>query len=139
MLLHNVLRILAAGDCEIVITTDNVGPFVKAAKEMLRAFGVQPNPGGVVTRPLPQATSLSGDQWRAIERARDFLRVAAAGPRTLVAVTLASIWSGALILSCDEARSRYNHQPGAYRVLPLSATGTGTPKPEAMCKTPWPS
>ena len=75
-----------------------------------------------MTRPLPQATSLSGDQWRAIERARDFLRVAAAGPRTLVAVTLASIWSGALILSCDEcARSRYNHQPGAYRVLPLSA------------------
>jgi|SRR5271165_2560061 len=39
-----------------------------------------------------------------------------------VAVTLASIWSGALILSCDEcARSQYNHQPGAYRVLPLSA------------------
>jgi hypothetical protein len=39
-----------------------------------------------------------------------------------VAVTLASIWSGALIPSCDEcARSQYNHQPGAYRVLPLSA------------------
>jgi hypothetical protein len=37
------------------------------------------------------------------------------------AVTLASIWSGALTLSCDEcARSQYNHQPGSYRVLPLS-------------------
>jgi hypothetical protein len=45
MLPHNVLRILAAGDCEIVIATDNVGPFVKAAKDMLHAFGVQPNPG----------------------------------------------------------------------------------------------
>jgi hypothetical protein len=45
MLLHNVLRILAAGDCEIVIATDNVGPFVNAAKDMLHAFGVQPNPG----------------------------------------------------------------------------------------------
>jgi hypothetical protein len=38
-----------------------------------------------VTRPLPQATSLSGDQQRAIERARHFLRAAAAGPRTLAA------------------------------------------------------
>ena len=38
-----------------------------------------------MTRPLPQATSLSGDQQRAIERARDFLRAAAAGPRTLAA------------------------------------------------------
>jgi hypothetical protein len=37
------------------------------------------------------------------------------------AVTLASIWSGALTLSCDEcARSQYNHRPGSYRVLPLS-------------------
>ena len=37
------------------------------------------------------------------------------------AVTLASIWSGALTLSCDEcARRQYNHSPGSYRVLPLS-------------------
>lgn len=37
------------------------------------------------------------------------------------AVTLASIWSGALTLSCDEcARRQYNHLPGSYRVLPLS-------------------
>jgi hypothetical protein len=37
------------------------------------------------------------------------------------AVTLASIWSGALTLSCDEcARRQYNHRPGSYRVLPLS-------------------
>ena len=37
------------------------------------------------------------------------------------AVTLTSIWSGALTLSCDEcARRQYNHLPGSYRVLPLS-------------------
>jgi hypothetical protein len=37
------------------------------------------------------------------------------------AVTLASIWSGALVPSCDEcARRQYNHRPGDYRVLPLS-------------------
>ena len=36
-------------------------------------------------RPLPQVSTLSGDQRRAAERARDFLRAAAAGPRTLAA------------------------------------------------------
>ena len=34
---------------------------------------------------LPQARPLSGDQQRAVERARDFLRAAAAGPHTLSA------------------------------------------------------
>ncbi len=38
-----------------------------------------------MTRPLPQIRVLSGDQRRAIERARDFLRAAVAGPRTLAA------------------------------------------------------
>ncbi len=41
MLLHNVLRILAAGDCEIVITTENV----RAARDLLRAFGIEPDMG----------------------------------------------------------------------------------------------
>jgi hypothetical protein len=45
LLLHNVLRILAADDCEIVITTANVGPAVKAAKAMLLAFGIEPDMG----------------------------------------------------------------------------------------------
>jgi hypothetical protein len=41
--------------------------------------------------------------------------------RRPAAVTLLSIWSGALTLSCDEcARSRCNHQPGDCRLLPLS-------------------
>ena len=43
------------------------------------------------------------------------------GHQRPAAVTLASIWSGVLTLSCDEcARSQYNHLPGSYRVLPLS-------------------
>ncbi len=51
------------------------------------------------------------------------------------AVTLASIWSGALTLSCDEcARSQYNHRPGDYRVLPLSEYRDWYA--EARCKTP---
>ncbi len=41
MLLHNGLRILAAGDCEIVITTENV----RAARDLLRAFGIEPDMG----------------------------------------------------------------------------------------------
>jgi hypothetical protein len=45
MLLHNVLRILAAGDCEIVITTANVGPTVMAARDLLLAFGIEPDMG----------------------------------------------------------------------------------------------
>jgi hypothetical protein len=37
------------------------------------------------------------------------------------AVTLLSIWSGVLTLSCDECvRGRYNRRRGSYRVLPLS-------------------
>jgi len=38
-----------------------------------------------VTLTLPQARPLSGDQRRAVERARDFLRAAVAGQRTLTA------------------------------------------------------
>lgn len=45
LLLHNVLRILAADDCEIVITTENVGPAVRAAGDRLRAFGIEPDMG----------------------------------------------------------------------------------------------
>ena len=83
LLLHNVLRILAADSCEIIITTENVSPAVRAAGDLLRAFGIEPGHGGAVTLTLPQARPLSGDQRRAVERARDFLRAAAAGPRTL--------------------------------------------------------
>jgi hypothetical protein len=45
LLLHNVLRLLAADDCEIVITTGNVGPTVKAARDLLWAFGIEPDIG----------------------------------------------------------------------------------------------
>jgi hypothetical protein len=84
MLLHYVLGILAADNCEI-ITADNVCPAVKAAGDPLRAFGVEPGHGGAVTLTLPEARPLSGDQRRAVEHARDFLRAAAAGPHTLAA------------------------------------------------------
>jgi hypothetical protein len=42
LLLHNVLRILAADNCEITITTENVGPAMRAAKAMLLPFGIEP-------------------------------------------------------------------------------------------------
>jgi hypothetical protein len=45
LLLHNILRLPAADDCEIVITTENVGPAVKAARDLLRAFGIEPDMG----------------------------------------------------------------------------------------------
>jgi hypothetical protein len=38
-----------------------------------------------VTLTSPEAGPLSGDQQRAVEHTRDFLRAAAAGPRTLAA------------------------------------------------------
>ncbi len=38
-----------------------------------------------MTRPLPQIRVLSGDQRRAVERARDFLQASAAGQHTLAA------------------------------------------------------
>jgi hypothetical protein len=41
MLLHNVLRILAADGCEIVIIAANVGPAVSAARALLLAFGIE--------------------------------------------------------------------------------------------------
>jgi len=45
LLLHNVPRILAADDCEIVITTDNVGQAVRAARDLLLAFDIEPDMG----------------------------------------------------------------------------------------------
>jgi hypothetical protein len=45
LLLHNTLRPLAADDCEIVTTTENVGPAVTAAHDQLRAFGLEPDMG----------------------------------------------------------------------------------------------
>ena len=42
-LLHNILRPLAADDCEIVINAENAGPAAKAARDMLRAFGIEPD------------------------------------------------------------------------------------------------
>jgi hypothetical protein len=45
LLLHNVLRILAADDCEIVVTSENVGSAVRAARDLLRAFGIEPDMG----------------------------------------------------------------------------------------------
>jgi hypothetical protein len=45
LLLHNVLRILAADDCEIVITAENVGPAVGEARDLLVAFGIEPDMG----------------------------------------------------------------------------------------------
>jgi hypothetical protein len=45
LLLHNILRLLAANDCEIVITAaENVGLAVRAARDLLRAFGIEPEP-----------------------------------------------------------------------------------------------
>ncbi len=35
LLLHNILRLPAADDCEIVITAENVGPAVRAAQDLL--------------------------------------------------------------------------------------------------------
>ena len=45
MLLHSVLRILTADNCEIVITTENVSPAVRADRDLLRAFGIEPDMG----------------------------------------------------------------------------------------------
>jgi hypothetical protein len=84
-LFQNIMRLLAADDCEIVITAENVGLTVRAAGDLPRAFGIEPGHGGAVTLTLPQAGPLSGDQRRAVEHARDFLHAAAAGPHTLAA------------------------------------------------------
>ena len=46
LLLHNVLRILAADNCEIVVTTENAGRAVKATRDLLRTFGIEPRHGG---------------------------------------------------------------------------------------------
>jgi hypothetical protein len=45
MLLHNVLRILVADDCEIVITAANAAPAVRVARDPLLAFGVERDMG----------------------------------------------------------------------------------------------
>jgi hypothetical protein len=39
------LRPPAAHDREIVITIENVGPAVKAVRDLLRAFGIEPDMG----------------------------------------------------------------------------------------------
>ena len=55
-----------------------------------------------MTRALPQARVLSGDQRRAVERARDFLRAAAAGPGTLAAhLDAAAVEDTALFYATD--------------------------------------
>jgi hypothetical protein len=45
LLLHNVPCLLATDDCEIVITTESVSPAVKAARDLLRAIGIEPGMG----------------------------------------------------------------------------------------------
>jgi hypothetical protein len=45
LLLHDVLTILAADDREIVITTANVGPDVRAARDRRFTFGIDPDMG----------------------------------------------------------------------------------------------
>ena len=46
LLLHHILNLLEAeGFKRVTIISDNVGPLVKAANEMLRTFGVQPDLG----------------------------------------------------------------------------------------------
>jgi hypothetical protein len=45
MLLHNVLRILAADEYKIVIAGKNAGQAVKRAKALLRAFGIESDMG----------------------------------------------------------------------------------------------
>ena len=45
MPLHNILRLLAADHCEIVITTENVGSAVRAARDLVLAFGIEPDIG----------------------------------------------------------------------------------------------
>lgn len=55
-----------------------------------------------MTRPLPQARTPSADQRRAIERARDFLRAAAEGPRILAAhLDAGAVEDTALFYSTD--------------------------------------
>lgn len=66
------------------------------------AFGIEPGHGGAVTLTLPRARPLSGHQRRAVERARDFLRAAAAGPRTLVAhLDVGAVQDTALFYATD--------------------------------------
>jgi hypothetical protein len=45
LLLHNIPCLLATDDCEIVITTESVSPAVKAARDLLRAIGIEPGMG----------------------------------------------------------------------------------------------
>ena len=45
LLLHSILRLLSAGKYEIVITADNAGPAVQPARDLLRAFGIEPDMG----------------------------------------------------------------------------------------------
>ena len=46
LLLHHALKLLEGEGCEgVTVTSGIVGPLVTAAKDMLRAFGVQPDLG----------------------------------------------------------------------------------------------
>ena len=55
-----------------------------------------------MTRTSPKPSALSGDQRRTVERARDFLRAAAAGPHTLPAcLDAAAVEDTALFYATD--------------------------------------
>jgi len=41
LLLHNILRILAADGCQIAITTETMDAAVKAAESLFAAFGIE--------------------------------------------------------------------------------------------------
>ena len=44
-LLHNIVRILAADNCAIVVTVANMGPAGSAVRDLLLAFGIEPGMG----------------------------------------------------------------------------------------------
>jgi hypothetical protein len=135
LLLHNSLRLLAADDCEIVITTENVSPSVKAAGDLLCTFGIESGHGGAATLTLPQAGPLSGDQRRAVKHARDFLRAAAAGPRTLAAhLDAGAVEDTSLFYATDGFGSAMAQLRDLLAILdelptrsPASGTAGGTP------------
>ncbi len=44
LLVHNVMRVLAADGCgPVAVTAENSGPAVQAATDLLRALGVTPD------------------------------------------------------------------------------------------------
>jgi hypothetical protein len=64
-LLHNILRPLAADDCEIIINAENAGPAVTAVRDLPHAFGIEPDMG----EPWPGLCHKPG-RWAAISGAR---------------------------------------------------------------------